>query len=175
MRSVSDAAKAGFEVQLRLDVQVLRQGRGPKFTLQFERNHVAFEPRMNFEAVAKDAGLEGVKGFGQLTFEFSHVGRHQAEQVARPKVNDGFQRIGKILDAEGLLSLLWQMGAGAKEPLQIAHHTLAIALEGDDPLRTTFLRIVRFIISQPIEQAGLKSFDNGKLRHESILLNRYRN
>ena len=34
------------------------------------------------------------------------------------------------------------------------------------------MRIVRFIICQPIQQAGLKSFNNGKLRHEGILLNR---
>jgi hypothetical protein len=95
--------------------------------------------------------------------------------VARPKVDDRFQRVWKIFDAECLLSLLRQMRTGAEKPLQIAQHALAISLQGNNPLRTAFLRIVRFIISQPIEQAGLKSFDNGKLRHEVILLNRYRN
>src|SRR6476646_6588547 len=130
MRSLSEVAQAVFEVEPGLDVQVLRQWRGPEFTLQFERDYVAFKARTNLQTVTKDAGLESVKCFGQLALEFAHVWGHQAKKVASPKVDDGFQRLRKILDAERLLPFLWQMGAGAEKPLQIAHDTLAITLEG---------------------------------------------
>src|SRR5690348_6866653 len=103
MRSLSEAAKAGFDVEPGLDVQVLRQWRGPKFTLQFECDYVSFKARTDFQAVAKDAGLESVKRFGQLAFKFAHVWGHHAEKVPSPKVDDRFQRLRKILDAESLL------------------------------------------------------------------------
>src|SRR5882724_9801586 len=134
MRSVSDAAKARLQIQLRLDVQVLRQRSGPQFALQIEHDNITGQPRANLQAIAQDTRLESVERVGQLPFQLAHIRRHQPKKMARAKIDDRFGCVRIIFDTEGLLALLWQMGAGAEKPLQIAHHTLAITLERNDSL-----------------------------------------
>src|SRR5438552_10751840 len=85
--------------------------------------------------------------------------------MARAEVDHRAKRFGIILEAERALAFLRQMRAGIEEPLQIAQHSLAVALERNDPLGPAFLRLLRLVISQTVEQARLKFLNDCHLKH----------
>ena len=154
-----------LDVQARLDVQVLGQRVGPKLALDIESDDVSLDPRTDLEGIAHNAGLERIKGGGQLALQITHVETHYAEQMARAEINDGTKGFGIIFKAEGAIAFLGQMSAGAEQPLQVAEDTLAVALKRNHSLGPALLRVLRLVIGQPVEQTRLKFFNDGKFRH----------
>src|SRR5439155_10063127 len=94
--------------------------------------------------------------------------------MARAEVDHRTKCIRIIIETDRALAFLGQMRAGIKEPLQIAQDSLAVALERNDPLGPAFLRLLRLVISQPVEQARLKFFDDGQFRHRMRIWRRSR-
>src|SRR3954470_1276159 len=95
----------------------------------------------------------------------THAGSHDSTQVAGPEVDNraGSDRV--MIDAEVVMTFLGEVSTGVKKPLQIAQDSLPVTLQRYDPLHAALLRVLRIIIRQPVEQTGLKFFDNCKFGH----------
>src|SRR5581483_7205850 len=165
MRSGSQGAESTLDVQESLDVQMLGQRAGPKVTFDVQGDEVSLDPGPDLKSAVDDPRLENIQRLGQLAFELAHREHHNAEKMACAKVDHRTKRIRIVLKAERTLAFLGKMRAGPEEPLQIAQHTLAIALNRNDPLCPALLRVVRLVVGQTVEEARLKFFDDTKLRH----------
>ena len=85
--------------------------------------------------------------------------------MANPEIDNGPTRLRKFTKVEGLPALLGQVSAGIKQPEQIPEYALPVALEGNDPLRPALLLVLRLVVCQSVEQAGLEFFDDRQFRH----------
>jgi len=92
----------------------------------------------------------------QLAFRSFNSAPVRPQRWRVPKLMTDWHASGKSAQTEFFPALLVEVGAGVEQPLEVAEDAPAVALHGNDALVAAFLRDLRLIIGQAIQQAGLK-------------------